>query len=869
MRWRRVGGSALILTVVLTSLLAIVGVLFLMASRIDKMATTAVADNRQLGFAVDSVVAQISETLARDVPGAANGPEYYDYPDSSDAWLADLEPNGVKISTDANDYEYSWRQVSDLTGKLGGRARNVHLRVIGERDSVVDINVADPNTNADADGDGVGDALWFTIAGMATNKGDPIYAAVRIVDNGGMLNVNTGCGFNPDVDQPITEVDGHTQLHVDAASMSETPGDMPALLKCRADPGGTIDAALRSKLAAQAADKLTYETQVIWGFGDASATGSYTPFDLSDELELRYRYLLNQQDISTRVEKWGAFESGVLKTPVETGGVDLDTWYLRATGVSPTVNGIVDVNAIPDSRYAYRHIATTYNLDRILTPRPVSQQEIRELNKRLNVNTANDYDLSQAISTALSGVADPEVVQIVANIREYIDEDSEITPIYPTSGTSVTSPYYGFEQPCIYLSELAFRFVPDANSKQVYRSWAIELCKPYPDDRAARAGEYRLNLGTGVKQIVTWSGTNQFHVLLSEDSHAPLQSGSIAFKNSGATVPTQPLDSGGFGTEAGRTIMLERNVGSDTWITVDKVTVSKTFMPSATAENGAVHRFQRDLSEDRCILRLWGLPRAGTPAASLGNADNNFTDPNETRKVQAHPANRPLVNIGELGMIFAKSAYNIDPNKKAASGLLIDMNDPAYQNLFNYLTVMDPVKRNPNGLTDVELRVKGRININTAPPFVLAQLPWMTYRHKTPGDQVSIYRRARQIKAYRDKHGAFTSIGGLLNVPGMRELGSDGINNLYDVTTAGLSQARGPDLTLDNVIDDPEERDLLFTRVSDLVTVRSDVFTAYILVRLGRNGPQKRVVAILDRSLTRSATQGVRVVSIEQVPDPR
>ena len=51
---------------------------------------------------------------------------------------------------------------------------------------------------------------------------------------------------------------------------------------------------------------------------------------------------------------------------------------------------------------------------------------------------------------------------------------------------------------------------------------------------------------------------------------------------------------------------------------------------------------------------------------------------------------------------------------------------------------------------------------------------------------------------------------------------------------------------------DLEERDLLFTRFSDLVTVRSDVFTAYLLVRIGEAGPQKRLIAIFDRSRVRS-----------------
>lgn len=197
-----------------------------------------------------------------------------------------------------------------------------------------------------------------------------------------------------------------------------------------------------------------------------------------------------------------------------------------------------------------------------------------------------------------------------------------------------------------------------------------------------------------------------------------------------------------------------------------------------------------------------------------------------------------------------------------AEDLLINLTEPVYQNLFNYLTVMDPVSHNTN-LASNETRVKGRININTAPAFVLAQLPWMSqYQEAIP------LERARAVVAYRNKHGAFTSIGGLMSVPQMWRLGFDGIDNLFDVTPSATVR-RGPDLTPDSVTDDLEERDLIFTRISNLVTVRSDVFTAYIIVRLGVDGPQKRVVAILDRSRTRSPSDPVRVLSLEQVPDPR
>ncbi len=58
---RRSAGSALILTVVLTSLLAIVGVLFLMMARVNKITASSISKNKELDSAVDTVIAKISE----------------------------------------------------------------------------------------------------------------------------------------------------------------------------------------------------------------------------------------------------------------------------------------------------------------------------------------------------------------------------------------------------------------------------------------------------------------------------------------------------------------------------------------------------------------------------------------------------------------------------------------------------------------------------------------------------------------------------------------------------------------------------------------------------------------------------------------
>jgi hypothetical protein len=198
--------------------------------------------------------------------------------------------------------------------------------------------------------------------------------------------------------------------------------------------------------------------------------------------------------------------------------------------------------------------------------------------------------------------------------------------------------------------------------------------------------------------------------------------------------------------------------------------------------------------------------------------------------------------------------------------------DPNFQQIFKYLTVIDPNNSDAN-----ETRIKGRININTAPAYVIAQLPWVSLRKDPIG--YNDPNLAKAIVAYRDKLD-LSSTGGpdyyRLGEPNGRkqETGIDGISEAngfrsigelmnvintspccktdYDIRYYSLDnqdQPGFPDLTPDdNAPDDFEERDLIFARLSDLVTVRSDMFTAYILVRIGTDGPQKRYMVILDRS---------------------
>jgi len=884
----RSAGSALILVVVLTSLLAIVGVLFLMTLRIDKMSTSATVDNQELSYAVDSVITRIREELAQDVPLDPNGQvEYHDFPDANDPWLADIEPYESEPNV------YRWRQLSDVTGYLkrrGFATQNIDVDPPGPRKVIVeypDIDVVDlpdgkqelQDRLADADGDGIADSKWIEFEDLKLSRGKPVYAAIRIVDHGAMLNANTGYRFDPDANDAW--VDGHSQLQVNVLGLAVRFGLQPT----RADEDKLLGVWANNAPGVSARDLRRYEQEVIWQYGDPC--GIWTPFDLSDELELRDRYCVNGK-AQTRMEAiWNTVGSDSLlylvSEPYDSSRNAasskatwrrLDDWRERVTSHLAAVE--------PDRR----HLVTTYNMDRILTPRPLPDG--RQSRKMINVNRIDNenllYVLRDTIKSAVEEVyggfgAGDTATQIAVNLKDYVDADDEVTVM---AGTQ-TSNWAGFERPNVYISELACRLKRNPNTGFLYKSYAIELHKPYFEDKDPLRGEWYLSVdnvnAADVELEIAWSGTRRFHVALAEDSEASLKTEYLRFSDPDPidAMPRFGYDPSGYGKreqnwrgltfEEGATITLERRVGpSRTSVKVDVARVPAGWIK----EDDVARSIQREVSPDRCIWRLWApVTQVSTPG--LGNAAGNYVSGEARPVIQARPANKPMTNIGELGMIFARNAYYVQDTATPAE-LLVDLANPMYSRLFNYLTVIDPAE---HGRRADETRVMGRININTAPWFVLAQLPWMQYEPAGPGS--GPFDRARAIVAYRNRRGRpFRSIGDLMQITSrmvdpnaavdypVLGLLPDGVDNQHrDIP-------RGPDVTPDTARDDFfEERDLLFTRISNLVTVRSDVFTAYILVRIGTNGPQKRVIAILDRSQVNAPGDRVRVMARHLVPDPR
>jgi len=871
-------GSALIMTIVLTVMLAAVAVMFLAMARMDKASTSNIADNKMLDLTAMSIIEIINKELVYDTPGVAikadvnelERPQYFeykDYPDSNDPWLASIEPylfdkkDTVKAST------YKWHQISDITGYLAAHdfeVQDVNVKPVGlsslydvQDYPIFDMNeggvfykisgttktIAHNGISADADGDGIADSKWFELSDMRTTNGR-VFAAVRIIDNGAMANVNTAYQFNPD-DNDGNNINGVSQTRIDLENLLKSGDTITALHNARTD---------------NQADWPGFLQNIVWDFNNFPENG-YRPFDMTDELELRYRFCISGQNESR-------FETAVPNTSKITD----KTYKAEYIYDSSTDCSLDDwENRLSEPNYILRrHLLTTYNCDRIIDPNG---------NKMLNINDANTTSLYNLFSKVYDSNT---AAQIAVNISDYRDADSDVNVFTaPNTGKK----FYGFEAPCVYISEIAYKHwqtgvVPPGEE---YKSYAIELYKPYTQDDSADLSDWSLYVGATEVKIKNWS-SGKYHVIRwkSASDSAPLQAdSSVQVQDEDLDVDNPPF------ILPATLIRLERKAQNGDKIIVDMEAVPSNMIQLET------HYKQRDNRKHQCIRRIWSAV-INNDNTTLGS-DNTFA-PDDANIIPTYPANSPLTNIGEIGSIFRKSAYIYrDANGfhsienfigsvaslKLEENVRINLTDETLYPVFNFVTAL----KTPYANDSNETRVKGRININTAPARVIAQLPWVSQRIGGYDDLAL----AKAIVAYRDKlkeegtsepnynyegrpdANGFESTARLMKV---RNLSPTYKNYSIDCYARDGNDLAGfPDLspgtTGDEAKDDMEERDVIFARISDLVTVRSDVFTAYILVRIGTNGPQKRYIAILDRSEVKTPSDKVKIRAFQYVPDAR
>jgi len=982
-------GSALILTVVLTGMLAIVGVLFVMMARVDKVATSAISENRELDLAIETVIARISQELVSDIPGVA-GQEYYDYPDPCNAWLASLVPELINDfgTADANDDIYKWPQISDITGFLRNRpfpfaTQYVDVDPPGNRDVILDYPpimidhnngqlVTGPQDDgrfdnewrgqlADADGDGIADSKWVELYDVSSGKGKNIYIAVRVVDPGATANVNTGFRFDA-TDPCAVHIDGSSQMQINLAGLARPLDDI-----------NDIDVARSGSLTPVSVsyDWRSFQNNVIWRM-EHPVIG-YLPFDISDELELRYRYCITSK-ARTRLENvWnntiGDLSVGFKDEPYSGG-----TLGRRSEWQSAVTDPVIPINF-------RRHLLTTYNVDRIIDARGGRMININNADipvdipyqrysrlfplYPLDTNTPVGILYDRLLSSLGPVIPDPNIVteyaQLAANMIDFIDED-DINfdgELDANCVTTLVDPYgnvhYGFEvQP--FITEIGIvlpgtgrvddRSKPPIQIDPGSSSFAVELYNPFDCNIPLRDFQLELfNKMLSDIRIITFDpcdvifahscfvitnrpqafGLNPFN------RNVIVRPELILFTAPDKSKPAVPIDSSAYAYD----VFLKRIVNpAGPMIYVDKQVIYPA--PTLGQVTGQILYLGRCVTDWHVVYQTL-IPDTGTlgfvnniPTTLFPEHNFSFFLPNPF-----YPRGR-FITVGDIPRVLTLG-HDITPDRTIGEQLgtklkseehlvRLDLQNPFHRNIFQYLTVFDPVRDfidndgdglgidgNGDGFLDSsetdldEVKIPGRININTAPWYVIAQLPWVSQRINPPLD----YSLAQTIIAYRDKlplpvdHtiGRYNAIiaNSPLNDnfaarfapwtvrenPGFASIGElnfviAGINNfnvgLYSLDTIDLPGF--PDLTTygpasgDGLADDFEERDVIFSRISNLVSVRSDVFTAYILVRIGADGPQKRAVAILDRSGIdktnfRTPDGKVRIVSLHYVPEPR
>jgi hypothetical protein len=198
---------------------------------------------------------------------------------------------------------------------------------------------------------------------------------------------------------------------------------------------------------------------------------------------------------------------------------------------------------------------------------------------------------------------------------------------------------------------------------------------------------------------------------------------------------------------------------------------------------------------------------------------------------------------------------------------------------------------------------EGLININTASWRVLATIPWVptTQTGPAPGPTTDNQNIARAIVNFRNTYGPFKTLFDLNKVPLLTGLpanpspqvpynpgyvypvasGATSLQNYYGNpanTTYSLAAGNISPLnpvpsgaTTDGVTNDFEARFGMITRVSNLLTTRSDTYTVYVLVQgwsgVGTATPnlvvQRRAAFIADRSQMTPNNPTLHIVPVQ------
>ncbi len=179
-------GSVILLVIGLLTVIAMLGSMLLLVARLDRQTSQAMATVAPERHVADGVLDRLLADRLADLYIGPAGTVYTGLsgnPLIAERQTIDYPADGVgydnTLATGEPNANGRWDHVSDPN------ALGYELAAVCS-----DVPVTDPNL-VDTDGDGTGDAWLFPI-GVLNRDGEEFYAAVRMIDASGLVNVNTG-----------------------------------------------------------------------------------------------------------------------------------------------------------------------------------------------------------------------------------------------------------------------------------------------------------------------------------------------------------------------------------------------------------------------------------------------------------------------------------------------------------------------------------------------------------------------------------------------------------------------------------------------------------------------------------------------------
>lgn len=257
----------------------------------------------------------------------------------------------------------------------------------------------------------------------------------------------------------------------------------------------------------------------------------------------------------------------------------------------------------------------------------------------------------------------------------------------------------------------------------------------------------------------------------------------------------------------------------------------------------------------------WGTATASNHTLGLVNYQYNNVLPANQKK-QLKVANTEMISLGEVGNLLTigygtQSSYTKNPAYNVSGSSTVDnaklnLTIGTATLISEYFTIIDPkddtidddadgaigpddTGKQSGDIDGPEIQIPGRININTATSTVLAALPG-TSTNTSLGTWSTLMGNSLINNIINAR--PFTTIGALASTQGMDYFGTDNVDNDGD-----------------GFVDEKDEKDLIFTSISNLITTHTNVFAVYVTARIvngdaSQTFAEKKLVAIIDRSVT-------------------